>query len=260
MSFWGRLGICAAISIVGHYVIVTILDLLPPTLAASKAAPVEILVVTPPPPPPPEPPKPPPDEPKPPDPTPLPPPKVVPKIQPNQTKPPTPPAVVPNHDVAPAEGPAGEHSVAVAPTTDTPVYGVTMDSTSQGGKGPAVPVGNTTSPTAERGAPPKGAPPKGEPVAAYEVTKMPLPQGRCAGKYTDEAKAAGTEGVVVLDVTVDESGHTKDITVVDKLDHGLTEAAVAALRACTFTPGEKGGQKVAVRVRGFKIRFVMETN
>ena len=87
---------------------------------------------------------------------------------------------------------------------------------------------------------------------------MPLPQGRCAGKYTDEAHAAAIEGVVVLDLIVDEHGRARDITVVEGLSHGLTEAPIAALKACTFTPGEKDGQPVPVRVRGFKIRFLME--
>ena len=32
---------------------------------------------------------------------------------------------------------------------------------------------------------------------------------------------------------------------------------IAALRSCQFTPGEKGGVAVPVRVRGFKIRFVL---
>lgn len=35
--------------------------------------------------------------------------------------------------------------------------------------------------------------PLAEPVAAVEVTKMPLPQGRCAGDYTEEARAAATD-------------------------------------------------------------------
>ena len=39
---------------------------------------------------------------------------------------------------------------------------------------------------------------------------------------------------------------------------GLTEAAVAALQACRFSPGEKDGKPVPVRVRGFKIRFVLQ--
>jgi protein TonB len=130
-----------------------------------------------------------------------------------------------------------------------------MESTSQGG-GPAVPVGNTTqpAPTANAGSAVK---PLAEPVAAYEVTKMPLPQGRCAGKYTDEAKQAGIEGVVVLDLVVSEDGRTRDIQVVSGLSHGLTEAAIAALRACQFDPGERNGAHVPVRIRGFKIRFVL---
>ena len=87
---------------------------------------------------------------------------------------------------------------------------------------------------------------------------MPLPQGRCAGKYTEDARAAATEGTVVLDLIVDEKGHARDIKVVSGLDHGLTEAAITALKECAFTPGEKEGHAVAVRVRGFKIRFVLQ--
>ena len=37
----------------------------------------------------------------------------------------------------------------------------------------------------------------------------------------------------------------------------LTAAAVAALRRCRFKPGEQGGAPVAVRLRGFKIRFLL---
>lgn len=87
---------------------------------------------------------------------------------------------------------------------------------------------------------------------------MPLPHGRCAGKYTDAARAAGIEGVVVLDLVVDASGHAREITVVEGLGDGLTEAAIEALRRCTFTAGEKDGKPVPVRVRGFKIRFMLD--
>jgi TonB family protein len=136
------------------------------------------------------------------------------------------------------------------------VFGVTMESTSQGGTGPAMPVGNTTraAPVAPAGAPVK---PLAEPVAAVEVTRMPLPVGVCPGKYTEEAHAAAIEGVVVLDVTIDEHGHTRDVTVVQGLTHGLTQAAIAAVTACRFTPGERNGQPVPVRIRGYKVRFIM---
>lgn len=87
---------------------------------------------------------------------------------------------------------------------------------------------------------------------------MPLPRGRCAGKYTDEARAAAIEGVVELDLIVDAEGKARDITVTSRLSHGLTEAAVSALAACRFTPGERNGVAVAVRVRSFKIRFYLQ--
>jgi TonB family protein len=87
---------------------------------------------------------------------------------------------------------------------------------------------------------------------------MPLPIGRCSGKYTNEARAAGIEGTVVLDLVVGEDGRVRDITVVEGLSHGLTDAALAAIRECRFTPGESGGARVAVRIRGFKIRFYLD--
>ncbi len=160
---------------------------------------------------------------------------------------PTPPHAAPQLDQPETTG----------PTTDTPVFGVTMESTSTAGTGPVVPIGNATraqpGPTTTTAAPP----PLAAPVAAYEATKMPLPQGQCYGKYTDEARAAGDEGVVVLDLVVGEAGRARDITVVSGLPHGLTDAALAALRACRFSPGEKDGAPVAVKIRGFKIRFVL---
>jgi TonB family protein len=94
--------------------------------------------------------------------------------------------------------------------------------------------------------------------AAVNGSKMPLSTSPCTGEYTSEARAAATEGVVVLDLIVDELGRTRDITVVEGLPHGLNESAIAALRACRFTPGEKDGRPVPVRVRGFKVRFLLD--
>jgi TonB family protein len=157
---------------------------------------------------------------------------------------------------APAETAAPNAAVGTDAPQTQPVFGVTMESTSTGGTTTAK-VGNSTAPqpggTTSDGGPAKQL----APAAAAEVTRMPLPQGACSGKYTDDARAAGIEGTVVLDLVVDETGRAREITVVSGLDHGLTEAAVAALKACRFSPGERSGQRVPVRVRGFKIRFVM---
>jgi TonB family protein len=161
-------------------------------------------------------------------------------------------------DATPVDTPPVDTPPTTSDTTTTPVFGVTMQSTSQGGSGPAMPVGNTTRPAAAGSAAP--VKPLAEPVAAVEVTRMPLPLGRCSGKYTDEARAAAVEGVVVLDLIVDVRGRAREIKVVEGLPHGLTKAAIDALTACSFTPGERNGQPVPVRVRGFKIRFLLAEN
>ena len=240
-----RIAIAAVVSVLGHFALGEALSGLPQRPPPKFDHKIEVRVVTPPPPEPP-----PPEPPKPPEPTPEP--KPEPKVVREK---PTRPVQATVHDVISKDVPIADHAVVAQESTAQPVFGVTMESTSTAGTTSA-PVGNTTNPSAGS-ANTKEVKPAAAPVAAYEVTKMPLPQGRCSGKYTEEAKAAAIEGTVVLDLIVDETGHTREIQVVSGLEHGLTEAAIAALRACRFTPGEKDGHPVPVRVRGFKIRFVM---
>jgi len=238
--------VCIAVSVGAHFAIARGLASLPEVPAPKPPVVMSMHVIEPPKPAAPEPLP----EPKPVEPTPEP--KPVVHEKPHAQK-----AVV--HDVAPKDSPPPDHPPVTADTSSTPIFGTTMESTSQGGTGPVVPIGNTTKAT-PAGTPNTGAvKPLAEPVAAYEVTKMPLPLGRCAGKYTDEAKAAAVEGVVVLDLVVGEDGRARDIKVTSGLPHGLTEAALEALRACRFSPGEKNGVAVPVRVREFKIRFVLQT-
>jgi protein TonB len=243
MNDWTKLLICAVASLVLHFGIEQGLQQLPPYVVLLKPRKLKIEVVQPPPPPPePEPPKP-PDDPKP-----------VPK--PDVHEAPKPHARVPVATAEPKEAPPPEHPAVTAPEGDEPVFGTTMESTSTAGNGPAVPVGNTARPEVAAGsaAPVKHA---AEPVQAFEATKMPMPQGHCYGKYTDDALKAAVEGTVVLDLVVGEDGRVRDLKVVQGLGHGLDEAALAALRDCAFSPGEKDGKPVAVRIRGFKITFVL---
>jgi TonB family protein len=243
-----RLAICAIVSVVGHLVLAWALDYLPRREDTPPPRVVQVHVIEPAKPAP----EPPPEPVKPPEPAKQDPPRPAVHERP---RPHEPQAV--QHDAPPVDTPPGDHPPTTTDTTTTPVFGVTMESTSQGGSGPAMPVGNTTHP-APTGTPGVPVKPLAAPVAAVEVTRMPLPQGRCAGTYTDDARAAAIEGVVVLDLIVDEHGRARDITVTSGLSHGLTEAAIAALQACTFTPGEKDGAPVPVRVRGFKIRFLLQ--
>jgi periplasmic protein TonB len=166
---------------------------------------------------------------------------------------------VPRQEAPPPERPALTNNGPAGP-----VFGITMESTSQAGSGPALAVGHTGGAAAagddddDGHGGRKGGP--GAPVPAYEVTTMPLPQGRCEGKYTPEALRAAIEGTVILNVIVSETGRVRDVHVVSGLGHGLTEAAVAAVKACRFSPGEKDGRAVPVLIPGYKIRFLLPTD
>ena len=248
-----NLAICAALSVVVHFALERGLQRLPARAEPRPPERMTIAIIEPEPPKEPEkPPEPPPPEPPPPEP---------PKVMPPPTAKPAPvaPHVAHTATVAPiaSTAPPAEHAVQTT-GTEAPVYGVTMESTSQQG-GPAVAVGNTLSPgVPAKPGPPAGAKPSAPaPIAAYEATKLPIPTGRCFGTYTEEATAAGLEGTVLLDLTVDETGRARDIAVVQGLAHGLSKAAVTALLGCRFTPGERDGKPVAVRIRGFKIEFVL---
>ena len=233
-----RIAICLIATEVLHYVLSRGLEELPQLQRDHK---IEVAIVEPPPQPPPEPPKEPEPEPK----------QDQPHEQPKPQKAAAKPAEQPKETPPPVNAPA------TSDTSDTPIYGVSMESTSTVGNGPVVPIGNTTRVAPDAGVVAGAPKPLPEPVAAFEATKMPLPEGRCTGKYTDDARAAGIEGTVVLDLIVAEDGHVREVDVVQKLGHGLDEAAIAALRACKFSPGEKDGKPVPVKIRGFKIQFVL---
>ena len=245
MSVDWRLGICAIASIAGHLAFARGLDYLPARPQTPENRIVTVRVVEPParapepePPRPPEPPKPEPAK-----------PIVHERSRPHD-------APVARQDVAPVDTPPVDHPPTTTDTTTTPVFGVTMESTSQAGTGPAMPVGNTTraAPAAPSAAAVK---PLAEPVAAAEVTKDPLPLRECKARYTEEATSAAIEGVVVLSAIIDEHGRARDITVVHGLPHGLTQSAIAELTRCPFSAGERSGQPVPVRLREIKFRFVL---
>ena len=167
----------------------------------------------------------------------------------------------PTKNITPTERPADDSN------SDTPVFGISMESTSAAGTGPSIRVGNTlqTKPR-DNARPADGNAGKAlmAPVPVYEVTKMPLPKGEITGRYTDEAREAGLEGVVILTFVVDEHGCVRDIKVLQSLGGGLTEAAkhalLGSLHGCPFSPGERDGKPVPTRVPSFKIRFSLREN
>jgi protein TonB len=75
-----------------------------------------------------------------------------------------------------------------------------------------------------------------EPPAKPKPTSVPQPS------YTDQARAAGIEGKVRVELTVDESGRVASVRVISGLGHGLDEAAVAAAQRATFQPAIRCGK------------------
>jgi len=66
--------------------------------------------------------------------------------------------------------------------------------------------------------------------------------------YSEEASARKIEGTVVLDLTVDEEGQAKDISVKVPMPFGLTEQAIKAVKEWQLKPATGAdGKRVAVR-------------
>jgi TonB family protein len=65
-------------------------------------------------------------------------------------------------------------------------------------------------------------------------------------QYTQEAKDAGIEGAVTLNVVITPAGNAENIVVKKSLDPGLDANAVTAVSNWRFQPGTKDGEPVAV--------------
>jgi TonB family protein len=73
-------------------------------------------------------------------------------------------------------------------------------------------------------------------VVPAQIISKPTPQ------YTAEARTLKLEGVVILNVVFEASGHMRVVRVVQGLGHGLDESAIAAASLIRFKPAKKDGQ------------------
>jgi len=74
----------------------------------------------------------------------------------------------------------------------------------------------------------------------------PLPVYKVEPQYTQQARAHGLEGVVVLYVQIDKTGKPVNIKVLRGLGMGLDEKAVAAVKQWRFQPGLRLGRPVSM--------------
>lgn len=151
----------------------------------------------------------------------------------------------------PAEAPPPEPPppAAAAPISDLPDFGVAL-SGGVDGTGIALPSGNGVSggPRPLSAAKPAG-PKKAAPLAATgpvdpceEGAAKPKPRSVPQPLGTEAARAAGVEGKVRVQLTVDETGHVVDVKLLQGLGYGLDEAALTAARRAEFEPAVRCGK------------------
>jgi protein TonB len=190
------------------------------------------------------------EPPKPPPPPPPPPPKEKPK------PPPPPPRAQAQAKAAPdtAKAAAPEALMPMSEDGFADLGGVAL---SNGGGGDGVAIPTAAGPRAAAAAGGGGG------SAAKAVTKKAVQQLAPAGpdactqpvvrpkrsvgvqaKYTKEARQAEIEGLVRIEVTVDESGHVIAARLLGGLGYGLDEAALDAAKKCVFEPATLCGRPV----------------
>ena len=75
--------------------------------------------------------------------------------------------------------------------------------------------------------------------------ELPKIVERVPPEYTADAKEARVQGVVILDLLVDELGNVREVEVVKPLPFGLSEAAADAAREWKFSPASHDGKAVS---------------
>jgi len=70
-----------------------------------------------------------------------------------------------------------------------------------------------------------------------------------APEYTEEARAEGVRGTVVMTAVFCRNGKVTNIRVIRGLPHGLTEKAVESTRGIKFEAAQKGAEFVSQSFR-----------
>ena len=84
------------------------------------------------------------------------------------------------------------------------------------------------------------------PVGGAITRPQIIPGTKAEPHYTELARQARLQGVVILQATIDERGNVVDIQVLKRLRFGLDEEAVKAVSQWKFTPALLHGRPVKV--------------
>jgi periplasmic protein TonB len=161
-------------------------------------------------------------------------------------------------------------AAAAPPPAPVKLVGLSLESTSEAGPGPAFAVGGTldgvTPTTAARTPPiPTAEPPAGPNRAARglprpgSVLTPPRRLREVKPRYPDARRASGVEADVLLVVSLDVAGHVLSVTVGrSSHDEAFDEAARQAAREERFSPALRDGVPVATTF-SFTTHFRLDT-
>ena len=130
-----------------------------------------------------------------------------------------------------------------------PDFGINLSGGPGGPGGIAVPMGGGPAPVAapvaqkEKTFGSTAAAPAAGDDCTEDIVKA-KPQGFVQPTYTDDARAAGIEGRVRVQVTIDSTGTVLDVKIVSGLGHGLDESAIAAAKRMSFSAATRCGTAV----------------
>jgi protein TonB len=89
-------------------------------------------------------------------------------------------------------------------------------------------------------------PPPAEPVRVGGNVTEPVKTKNVQPAYPAEARQKRIQGIVILDVVVDATGHVGDIRVLQSPDPLLSDASIEAVRQWEYRPALLNGEPIAV--------------
>ena len=76
--------------------------------------------------------------------------------------------------------------------------------------------------------------------------KAPVAKFRIDPEYTELARKARVEGIVIIEAIIDQNGNVTDARILKGLPFGLEQSALDAVKRWKFVPGTLNGQPVPV--------------
>ncbi len=84
------------------------------------------------------------------------------------------------------------------------------------------------------------------PMSGRQVTLKPVVVAKPEPTYTEDARQHQVTGTIVLRCVFGSSGRVTNIAAMSRLEHGLTEKAIAAAQQIRFIPAVKDGRFVSM--------------